>query len=309
MASPSRTVQRIHFEDFGGVEFERLVFAYHVRAGWNNLAWYGQTGSDQGRDIVGMDMFDASSPRRTVIQCVNRGALTRTKAEADMQAAVSAPTGRIDAIKFVARGSISAKARDAVEASARALSIEHLTIWSAVEFEENLRLRAEDLLRRFCAGEVFPDSGDDIRRFADDFAGLNDDEALRLMAPLFDRPAFRTPFHQESSLPAFLQAIEDTIGALNTGIWRTRDGDEIRRIPSLHHLRDPLTQGHVREAARQVDELRRVFIGGLRDGSIKPCSCGKSYCHTFMLNHGIDRKLDQLRMRVTRCVPIGPSAI
>jgi hypothetical protein len=297
MPTPSRTVQRIHFEDFGGVEFERLVFAYHVRAGWNDVAWYGQTGSDHGRDIIGLDLVDASSPRRTVIQCVNRGTLTRQKAEADMNAAVAATASRVDAIKFVARGSISAKARDAVEASAKVLGIEHLVIWSAVEFEENLRLRAEDLLRRFCAGEAFPDSGDDIRRFVDDFAGLGDDEALQLMAAVFDRPAFRTPFHQESSLPAFLQAIEDTIGALNTGIWRTREGDEIRRIPSWHHVRDPRMQGHVREAVKHVDELRRVFVGGLRDGSIRPCSCGKSHCHMFMLNDGVSRKLDHVRMR------------
>jgi hypothetical protein len=58
MPNISRLVQKIHFEDFGGTEFERLVFAYHVRAGWTDLTWYGQVGNDQGRDIVGNEPVD-----------------------------------------------------------------------------------------------------------------------------------------------------------------------------------------------------------------------------------------------------------
>lgn len=166
---PNRTVHRVHFEDFDGAEFERLVFAYHVRAGWSDLAWYGQTGSDQGRDIIGVEPFDAAPPRRTVIQCVNRNALTQVKAEQDMGKAVAAPTGRPDAFRFVCRSSVSAERRDAVTAAARGLGVSHVTIWSGVEFEENLRLRGEDLLRRFCAGETFPDGEEELRRFADDF--------------------------------------------------------------------------------------------------------------------------------------------
>ena len=52
MTKPSKYVQPIHFEDFDGSQFERLVFAYHARAEkWKSLEWYGQTGSDLGRDI------------------------------------------------------------------------------------------------------------------------------------------------------------------------------------------------------------------------------------------------------------------
>jgi hypothetical protein len=52
MGKLSKTVQPIHFEDFDGFQFERLVFAYHARtAKWRALEWYGQSGSDLGRDI------------------------------------------------------------------------------------------------------------------------------------------------------------------------------------------------------------------------------------------------------------------
>ncbi|MGF1948905.1 hypothetical protein ACQUFD_17755, partial [Enterococcus gallinarum] len=72
----ARTVRPVHFEDFGGQDFERLVFAYHLRAGWSDLAWHGQTGSDLGRDIVGIEPFEDWQSRSTVIQCVNRASLT-----------------------------------------------------------------------------------------------------------------------------------------------------------------------------------------------------------------------------------------
>ena len=45
MPKPASYVQPIHFEDFDGAQFERLVFAYHARAGagdhWSGMARRG----------------------------------------------------------------------------------------------------------------------------------------------------------------------------------------------------------------------------------------------------------------------------
>jgi hypothetical protein len=60
----ARTVRPVHFEDFSGAEFERLVFAYHLCEGWTDLAWFGQTGSDQGRDIIGLRPLGHSGQAR-----------------------------------------------------------------------------------------------------------------------------------------------------------------------------------------------------------------------------------------------------
>ena len=128
------------------------------------------------------------------------------------------------------------------------------------------------------------------------FRAWTDGEALHLMAAVFDRPAFTTPIHHESSLPAFLQAIEDTIRALNTGIWHTREGVEIRRIPSLHHLRDARTRASVAKALQLVDELRRVFVARRRDGSIKPCGCRQKSCPVFMVQPHAAVELNRTRM-------------
>lgn len=108
-------------------------------------------------------------------------------------------------------------------------------------------------------------------------------------------PVFQTCFQEESSLPAFQTAIEDTIAALNTGVWRTREGETIRRIPSLHHLRNPQVKAKVRKASELVDKLRRTFIAGLRDKTIRPCGCGNPSCPTFMIDRTVAASLDNIR--------------
>ena len=295
---PQITVRPVHFEDFGGTEFERLVFAYHLWAGWTDLAWYGQTGSDLGRDIFGNEIFDDRGPRRTVIQCVNRGELTLAKAKHDMAGAVKAPSGKPEAFKFVCRGTVSARRRDDIEEAGKDLGIKTIATWSGGEFEEHLRLRGEFLLRRFVEGVVFPDDGEGLRRFVSSFAEFEDAEMLQLIGQAFDRPAFWTPFYAECSLPAFQQAIDDTIGALSTGIWKNRDRDEIRRLPSLHDISDIATRKKLEAIVRALDGLRRLFKQRMQEGAIRHCPCGDPGCPTFLLDDGVDDELDARRAAI-----------
>jgi len=292
---PMSVVKPIHFEDFGGVDFERLVFAYLLRAGWTDVAWHGQTGSDLGRDIIGTEPFDDAPSRRTVVQCVNRSSLTAAKVTRDMTAAAKASSGVPDAMRFICRANISSDRRDQVRAAAKGLGVKHADAWSGVEFEEHLRHDAEFLLKRFSDGVVFPDSAEDLRRFVDDFPEMTDDDALQLMTAVFDRPAFRTPFQAESHLPAFRQAIEDTIEAFNTGVWRTRDGVEIRRIPSRHHLKSRATRATLVKVVDQLDAVRRLFKMRLADGSVRHCDCGDEACPTFIVSDRAAQELDQAR--------------
>jgi hypothetical protein len=293
----NRTVAPVHFEDYSGANFERLVFAYHLREGWLDLAWYGQVGSDLGRDLIGTETRDGTYVR-TVIQCVNRGVLTLDKCKRDMAKAISAPTGIPAAFKFVCRAAVSARQRDEISREAQVVGIPNITIWSGAEFEEQLRLRAEPLLQRFVSGTEFPDSPADLRRFVDEFPDLPDADALSLMAAVFERPAFNTPFHEESSLPAFQQAIEDTIAALNTGIWRTREGDTIRRLPSLHTLKSAALRDGMAHIVRLVDDVRRTFKRRLMDGSIKHCGCGDPSCPVFIMDRHACQELEKARSRV-----------
>jgi hypothetical protein len=209
-------------------------------------------------------------------------------------------SGGYDAFKFAVGGTVSPIRRIAAADAARQIGIASFTVWSGVEFEENLHLIGEDLLRRFCEGESFPDRPEELRQFANDFPGLADHDALEQMAAVFQRPALETPFHQESSLPDFRTAIEDTIRAINTGIWRTREGETIRRIPSVHHLRDPKVKAKVKDAIDLVDQLRRILASGLRDGKIKRCGCDNQDCPVFTIEGEISHRLDEIRREVQR---------
>ncbi|MES4612356.1 hypothetical protein V2154_07210 [Ewingella sp. CoE-038-23] len=94
------TVSPVHFEDYSGIQFERLVFAYHLRAGWHDLIWHGQSGGDQGRDISGIEPFDDQPARKTIIQCANRDTLTLAKAKSDMSKSIKATGSVPDVFKL-----------------------------------------------------------------------------------------------------------------------------------------------------------------------------------------------------------------
>jgi hypothetical protein len=73
-----KTTYPIHFEDFSGQQFEWQVYAFIERQR-DSLAWLGQTGNDDGRDIWGT--FDGKSH---CYQCANYQKLTEKKAEDDI---------------------------------------------------------------------------------------------------------------------------------------------------------------------------------------------------------------------------------
>lgn len=56
-----------------------------------------------------------------------------------------------------------------------------------------------------------------------------DKKLITFFAQCLDRPAFRTYFHNELSFIDFDDAMQDTILALNTGYWKTRDGTVLER--------------------------------------------------------------------------------
>ena len=52
MKTRSASVNPLHFDDFDGRDFERLVLAYMLRSdSWHTIEWYSQQGSASGRDI------------------------------------------------------------------------------------------------------------------------------------------------------------------------------------------------------------------------------------------------------------------
>jgi hypothetical protein len=288
---PSRTVAPIHFEDFDGHQYERLVFVYLLRTErWRSLEWYGQSGSDLGRDIWGI----LESGESLAVQCANRKMLTAAKISRDLNAVVRARNGAPDSFLVVSGSAVSAKVRDKVQEEAQKLRISRCNIWSAVEFEERLRRDAESVLRRFVDGEVFPDDPTALQIVAN-AESVDDATVVEHLISAFHRPAFTTPFHQESSLPAFRQAIGDTIQGLNTGIWLTRDGKEIGRLPSRHQLASQTLRDVLDQVVAELVQLRARFEELVRDGEIRPCGCGIRDCDVFFFSSIAAKEMDALR--------------
>lgn len=305
MPRPAISVHSIHFDDLDGSEFERLVFAYHWRTSrWRSLEWYGQAGSDLGRDIWG-----AREDGETVcIQCVNRKNLTFTKIAKDIAKVLNAPNGVPDRFRVVAQSKISAEMRDKIKSHVLSLGVKECDTWSGSEFEEFLRHGSEILLKRFFGGEPFPDVPDDLKKLSESAAPMTDDEILALYARLFDRPAFYTPIHQESNLGDFKQAITDTIHALGTGIWKARDGNVIDRIPSRHQLTSAELRTKIRAVEMALSRLRAGYDEMTRTGILRHCQCNDPNCPTFFFQpyeaaHELQRLRDEVLAAFQRAHP------
>jgi hypothetical protein len=115
MPKPASTVHRIHFEDHDPRDFERLVFAYLLRTDrWVMLDWYGQVGSDLGRDIWGVRDRDDRRKHTVCIQCANRRQVAFAKVAPDIDKVSAGPNGIPDEFLLVTGGSVSAELRDRV---------------------------------------------------------------------------------------------------------------------------------------------------------------------------------------------------
>jgi hypothetical protein len=296
---PDKTVQPIHFEDLAGNDFERLSFAHILNIKeWYSIDWYGQSGSDGGRDIWAVDRNDFGIDKTYCYQCANYQSFNFSKAKDDIDKIIKGTNSIPDNFVLIAGGKVSAKMKERIVAYAKSKGIKSTQIWSGPEFEEMLRKRTPSLIRRFCEGEEFPESTPDLKLFAVETAKNTDQEILSLMAQCFDRPAFKTPFAGESDVPAFKQAITDTIEVLNTGVHRLRDGTVIRRIPSRHNIQDKLTKKVLASITNKLIDLRSTYDDLITKGEIEPCSCGLPICSMLMSSPTAGKAMDQLRNEI-----------
>jgi hypothetical protein len=293
MIRPTKTVHPVDFSVLGGTTFERLVYAFLYRRWlWSTLDWFGQVGDDDGLDIVGVRDDEWGRPERVVVACANWRNLTASKGKGDIDKFIAAGA-KPDALYVIAGGQVAASTRTAILQHAKAKGIAKAEIWSGPELEERLRLHAPSVLRRMFDGDDLPEAIEALRTFTD----VVDDEAeaLRRLAPLLDRPSFYTPFHNESSLPAFRKAISDTVEALNTGIWRSRDGTPIGRVPSRHDFASNEVKAALNDVVNLLLRLRAAYDTGLADGSIQRCGCANPECPTHTIRDDVATRMDAER--------------
>lgn len=306
----TKTVHPIAFSSLSGHEFERLVFATLLRMrAWHSLNWHGQSGGDGGRDIIGVCDDAYGRPSTVVVACANWKAFTASKAIADIDSLVKTLGAAPDEAIVVAGSSVSSDTKDKIDAHARSVGIRTSQTWSAPELEENLRFHAPSVLKRFFEGVELPDEESMLRSFALDVEPIDAAEAARTLERVFRRPAFETSLHQESSLPAFRQAIGDTIGALNTGMWRDREGAIIARVPSIASISNAESSAAFKSCVDALTGLRTAFDDGLRSGQIRPCGCGKADCPIFFIDERAREQIERRRDSVIRHAQRGIAAL
>ncbi|MCA1850276.1 MAG: hypothetical protein LC672_04310 [Acidobacteria bacterium] len=101
----------------------------------------------------------------------------------------------------------------------------------------------------------------------------SDADIIAVLTNALDRPAFRTPFRQESSLPRFRDAIAETIETLNTG--RSKHGSQ---VSSKYQIRYPHLRSEIDRIVQALVALRASFDNFLRTGELRPCGCGDADC-------------------------------
>jgi hypothetical protein len=148
-----RTTHKIHFEDFSGQEFERLALAYLQRLGkyGDSLKWYGESGSDGGRDIWGEEKNET-----WCFQCANYQTLTFDKIRKDIDKLKKGDTIPLHYV-VIAGGKVSAGTQKKIINYCKEQNIEDVDIWTGAEFQEKLQSNSPDLLKRWCEGDAFPD--------------------------------------------------------------------------------------------------------------------------------------------------------
>ncbi len=129
-----------------------------------------------------------------------------------------------------------------------------------------------------------------LARFIAQSLPLSDVDVTRALLAGLDRPAFRTPFHQESSLPRFRAAIAETISAINTG--KTPSGAQ---LPSKADVRDPAMRAALDNVVQRLVALRGAFDDLLKKGEIRPCGCQEPDCPVHMLSDRTCREMDGRR--------------
>ena len=287
-------IHPVHFEDFSGQQFERLCFAHLVRRFPKaSLDWYGQLGSDHGRDIV------CTEPDGSVriYQCANVHRLPFKKAQDDLAKIARRPLTPGAHFSLISGGPVSGPQKDKINRAAIQAGFGSADVISGPEFEEHLRIHTPELLQRFVEGVAFPELPAELLAFSRAAADLTDQQITEALTLAFDRPAFRTHFHQESSLPRFKEAIAETIRTLNTG--ETPQG---AHLPSRHQVRDPVMRATLDRLVGLLVGLRSAFDECLRRETVKPCGCNVPDCPIFMIQPDAAADLDHRRREILRLV-------
>lgn len=116
----------------------------------------------------------------------------------------------------------------------------------------------------------------------------SDISALQRIASFLDRPAMFRPFDLEGNMSDFLAEMSNVILALNAGVLKTRQGDDLGRIKPIRSFSNPQWRERLELVRNQVDMLRERVEVAIRDGELDVQPSGFYCFHNRELSHEID---------------------
>lgn len=140
-----------------------------------------------------------------------------------------------------------------------------------------------------------------VSNYIDKLPDIVDDKTvIEEYLQCFDRPMFVTPFYYECNLPDFEQAINDTVEAINTGMYRLRDGTLIKKITPKTEIRDKSLRKKVDELVTDLILLRINYNKLLSTEDIRKCGCEDPNCATYFLSPKACQKMDSVRQKILK---------
>ena len=145
--APSRTTNRLHFEDLDPGRFEQLCLAMvFPLQPWADIRHYGVSGSDNGVDILARETLPDGSFRTWGVQCRRY----QKAARQELRRAVDDVVGRAGqaphVLLVVVACNVSRKAHADFEAYARDKGAREALLWTASVIEARLFANRHDLL-------------------------------------------------------------------------------------------------------------------------------------------------------------------
>jgi len=147
MTQPTRTINRLHFEDLDPGRFEDLSLAlvYRLRQ-WQDIHHDGRTGADNGVDIRAIECALDGTLRMWAVQCKRYRALAGADAKSAVREAVAKAAVPPDVILLIVGCDVSLATRNGFEAAASAAGIGEAVLWTASKLETMLYSDHPDLL-------------------------------------------------------------------------------------------------------------------------------------------------------------------
>lgn len=143
---PSRTTNRLHFEDLDHRRFEDLCHALVIEyRDWSELAHPGRSGNDEGIDIDGIEVTGDGGTRHWVIQCKRYKTFTAQQAKNAIDESISEQTPP-DVFLLVVACAVSKNALDAFKTHAKLKGFGEVILWDASYLESTLYGQRKDLL-------------------------------------------------------------------------------------------------------------------------------------------------------------------